>query len=502
MAEVQRATVLAIVEETTAGELESPSAGSDFIPLRAGFAANAEVETLESDELLNDIGASEPSLGKETPTGTHPFYVKHSEVEGQEPEYGLLIESSLGAKTVNATEYDTVGGSTTTVLNVDTGEGALFEEGQAVLIKDSANNFSVRNIDSISGDALTLNFALDNAPASGVNLGKAVLYKPASSGEPSFSAWYYRGNGGAIEAIEGAKTSSLTMTMEAGQLAVGEFSFEGTGFFFNPVVITSSNNLIDFTDDVGTVQATLSSKAYKSPIDLSREIASKMTAASVGSGDDTITCTYDNDTGVFTIASDGTTFSLLWNTGAGTANSVGATIGFDVSADDTGATSYAADNALSLAAPFTPSFDNASNIRVVNAELMIGGSDDNVCIEASTVEITVDRPTVDVPDICEQSGVAERIPESRSVTMTATATLKRYESEFFDRFINNQTTQVMVNIGPKSNDNWVAGKAANIYMQAAKITGHVVGGDTFVTVEITANGFVNSDAKDLFINFM
>lgn len=502
MAEVQRGSTLGIIQEDTDGTLKELTAGSDFIPLRAGFAANATVEELESDELLNDIGQAEPAIGKETPTGTHPFYLKHSEVEGAAPEYGLLIESCLGAKTVNGTEYDTVSASTTSVVNVDSGEGSNFEEGQALLIKDTANGYSIRNVHSISTDALTLGFNLSGAPGSGVNLGKAVLYKPAATGHPSFSSWYYRGGGGAIEAIAGCKVSSLNLTLEAGQFAVGEFTFDGTQYYYNPIVITSSNNKIDITDDGGTIAVTLESKVYKSPVDLAREITDKATTASVGSGNDAITCTYSSTTGKFTLASDGTTFSLLWNSGVNSANSVGATIGFSVAADDTGATSYVGDNAISFAAGYTASYDDAANIRVVENEIMIGDATDNVCREASSVTFTIDTPTVDVPDICAASGVAERLPESRAASMTATFTLKRYEAHLFDKFINGTTTKIMANIGPKSNGDWVAGKCVNIFMQNAKITGHVVGGDNYITVEISAKGFVNSGAKDIYINFI
>lgn len=502
MAEIQRATVMAVVEEVTAGTLRSPTGATNFIPLRSGFSPESSAEQLESDELLNDIGASEPAIGKQTPSASHPVYIKHSEVEGQAPEYGIMIQGALGGKTVNGTEYNTVASSTTSVVKVDTGEGALFEEGQALLIKDATNGYSIRNINSISSDDLSINFNLGTAPGTGVNLGKAVLYKPASSGHPSFSAWYYRANGGAVEAMAGCRISSMSATFQAGQFAEGEFSFEGTRFVFNPIEITSTNKYIDITDDGGTIEVVLSEKIYDSPADLAREITTKATAASVGSGNDTITATYSSSTGKYTLASNGSIFSLLWDSGTNTANSVGATIGFAVAADDTASTSYVGDNALSFAAPYTPSYDDASNIRVVSSELMIGDASSNFCREASNVSLTIDGPTVEVEDICSESGVAERIPESRAVTLTATLTLKKYEVELFDKFINNTTTQVMFNTGPKSNDNWVAGKCVNIYLQSAKITSHTISGDTFVTVEVSAKGFVTSSTKDVFINFL
>jgi len=504
MAELQKATVMAIVEEDTAGELKFPTADTDFIPLRSGFSAEATVEEIESDELLDDIGASEPSIGKETPSGSHPIYLKHSEVEGQAPEYGLLLHSSLGGKTVNAVEFDTVGGSTVGVLNVDAGEGASFEKGQAVLVKDGVNGFNIRNIDTISTDALNLNFNLPNAPLLGVNLGKAITYKPQSTGHPDFSVFLYRGNGAALEAYAGNKTSSFTANLTSGALAEAEFGYEGTEFFFNPIEITSTNKFIDFKDLIAgsELTATLTEKVYKSPLDLGREIATEMTAQSLASESDTISVTFSETTGKFTITTSGPEFQLLWSSGTNTANTTGTTIGFTVSSDDTGATTYEADSELSYAAPFTPSFDDASNIRVVEAELMIGDATENFCRAVSNVSLTIDTPTVEVPDFCQTSGVEERLPESRTVTLVATLTLRKHEIGIFDNFINNNSTTAMVNVGPKTNDNWIPGKAVNIFIQNGKITTHTLGGDTFITKEITIKGFVSSTKKDVYINYL
>ena len=143
---LNRASIFAVKEETTAGEYVAPSAGSDFVPLRPGNELNFEPELLESDELLNDIGATKALIGKESVSGAHVAYLKHSGVEGQEPELGVLYESVMGSKSVASTEYDTVASSTTTVVKVNTGEGATFEAGEAVLVKDSASGYSIRNI--------------------------------------------------------------------------------------------------------------------------------------------------------------------------------------------------------------------------------------------------------------------------------------------------------------------------------------------------------------------
>jgi hypothetical protein len=511
MAEVSKATVIAAVEETTTGELIAPSSAAEFVPARPGAAVTAAFEVIESDELLNDIGASESTLGKETPTLAHPAYVKHSGVEGQEPEIGIIYESCLGAKTVNATEYSVTAGS---VAGTSTTRGSLematndednFEKGQAVLIKDGTNGYAVRNVYNVdsAGNQLDLSFNLDNAPASGVALGKAILYKPASSGHPSFSYWKYEGNAGGISAMAGSQTSTLGFSYTAGQNVELEINADGSSSYWNPIIIDATNDNIDITDDVGTIAVTLTSKAYKTPLDLADEITSKATAASVGSGDDTITCTYNSTDGKFTLASDGSTFSLLWQSGTNTATSVGTTIGFLVAADDTGSTSYEGDGAISLGAALTPTYDDVELIVAKNVELMIGTFDEQICREASAFSITVDRPNVDVDDFCSESGVAEKVPESRAVTGSATLTMKRYESALFDRLKDNESVTIAMNVGPKDGSgNWTAGKCVNLYIPQAKITAHNVTGDTFLQVELEFSAFVSSDQKDFYINFL
>jgi hypothetical protein len=500
MAEIQRASVFAIKEESVAGSLESPSAGADFIPLRSGFTLEPGLEELDSDELVNSIGASKSTVGKESPTGAHNAYLKHSESEGVAPEYGLLIESSLGGKDVLASEKSTTAGSTASAIELGAG-GADYRVGHAVLIKDGANPYQIRNVASKSGDTLTPNFNLDNAPASGVSLGVPVLYYPTPSGHKSYSAFLYSANGAAVQAVAGARTSSMSLAMTSGQFAEINFSYAGSEYFYNPVIVDSSNNKIDFTDDLGAVVATLTNGVYKTPIDFAEHVASVMTQASVGSGNDTISVSYSSSTGKYTLSSDGTTFELDFQSGPNTANTAAGLLGFDV-ADETGATSYESDSALDLSAPFTPDYDDADNIVVKSAELMIGDADDNFCREASTVSFSIETPPTDVDDICSQSGVKEKLILSRQATMSATLTLKKYEVDLFNKYIKGESAPVMMNIGPKSGGNWVAGKCVNIYLANATLNAHTVAGDEFIIVEVSAKAFVTGDNKEVFINFV
>lgn len=510
MAELQRASVLAIKEETTVGTLVEPSAGSDFIPLRPGNTLDAEFEDLTSDELINDIGPTKGQLGKESATGSHPIYLKNSDVEGTPPEWSLLMESSIGALTTAAGEQVTIGGSTAgdsstrATIKVGGGIGATFEEGEGLLIKDGVNGYRVRNVNNISTDDLLCNFNLDNAPASGVSLGISSIIKPLASGHPSYSVWKYIANGAGILAAAGCRTSNVSVTIPAAAQTEATFDFEGTEVFFNPITITAATSYIDFTDDSGTYAAQLTQKTYKTPDALAAEVASQMNSVA----SDTITCVWNStgsDAGKFVISSDGgATFSLLWNTGANTANTAAAKLGYSSAADDTGAFTYTSDSEQDWSAGFTASYDGATNVVGKKIDFHIGDFDENICRPASEITFTIATPLTDVDDACTDTGLAEKLLLSREVTLNATLILQKHETGLFDKYLNNSDVEVMVNVGRKdSADNWIPGTIVNFYMQKATITENQPGqGDEIVTANISARGFVDSSNKDIFINFL
>ncbi len=106
--------------------------------------------------------------------------------------------------------------------------------------------------------------------------------------------------------------------------------------------IDSNNNRLDFKVGSTSYAATIASGTYATGAALATAIVAAMEAqySSPVWG-----CSYNEGswTNKFAIWSD-VTFSLLWNTGANKAVSIGKCIGFNVSADDTGGTSYIADD--------------------------------------------------------------------------------------------------------------------------------------------------------------
>jgi hypothetical protein len=499
-----KASVLAILEETTEGVPVAPAAATDYLALQDGFDVESAFDTLENAELTGSLGKAKPIQGLENPTASIDHYIRHSGVEGQEPNFGLLIEGAFGGKSVNATEYNTVAASTAgnattaAIIKVDTGEGLFFERGEALLIKDGVNGYSVRNVKSIASNDLTLNFNLAGAPALGVNLGKAVLYKPGND-FPTVSGWLYRGNGGAIELVAGLRVTEISIEANAGELVNGSFSLEGTGYYFNPIEITSSNDHIDFDDGGGEENVTVPQKVYKDPHELAEAIQSAMDAATA----DTITVVYSDITGKYTISSSGGTLELLWNSGANTANTIGSTIGFLVAADDTGAVTYTGDNPIDLESPFVPTFDASDPIVAKNNEVFLGDFDNNICFCAATISIALTNTKQDILCVCAESGKSGTVIIEREATIEITALLEQYDADKFKRFRTNQNTEFMYNFGVKSGGNWVAGKTCNVYAPTAVISAFKLEDqDGLVGLSMTLTTYVANGLGEIYVNFL
>lgn len=491
---------LAIVKESTEGTPVSPSSGDDFIALREGFDFDYAFEELENSELTGSIGKSKSILGLENPSLTTDSYLRHSGVEGTAPDQDPLYESAFGAKKTRSTERDVVSATAGTAsaaatIDVDTGEGVEFEAGDAVLIKDGTNNYSIRNVESVSGDELTLNFNLDNAPAAGVNLGRNILYKPANSGHPTLSAWLYAANEAAVEMASGMRVTELGVSAEAGQLIESSFSLEGVEGYFNPIEITATSNDLDVTDDGGAFSITLATGIFKDPHEAGQALEDALNAG----GSDTFTVSFSDSTGKFTVSSDGAvTLDLDW---ASTTDTLGAAFGF--TADDTGAFSYDSDDAQDYSSPFTPTFDSSNPLAAKANIGFLGDFDDNVCFSIRSIDFTLSDAKEDKLDICADSGKSGTVVDSREVTVDLVANIPQHDADKFKRFRTNQTTKFMWNFGTKSGGNWEAGKCGSLYMKTATISAFKLGDEAGqVVMEMTLSGFVDSGNSEVFLNFV
>lgn len=499
-----RSSVLALKKEVTEGTPISPTASTDYVALQGDFSMEASFDVLTNEELKASIGKAKPILGAENPKASLSHYLRSSGVAGTAPNFGPAIEACLGSVVVASTEYPTVASSTVGVIKVNTGIGANFQRGQALLIKDGTNGYRIRCIESVSGDNLTIAFEVPVAPAAAVNLGKAVLYKPANSLHPTLSVWHYLGNGGAVQMLAGGRVTGISFDIKAGDLINGSYDIEGIAYYFDPIEITATDTKLDFTDDDGTFAATVAATFYKDPHELAEAIQTAMNSASPG---ETHTVTYSNSTGKYTIKSTGTLLSLLWNTGTNAADTIGDKIGFSTAADSTGTvatTGYTGANPISIASPQTPTFDVADPLAAKYHEVMLGDAADYVCFNASTVSLKISTPKSDILSICAQSGKIGSIINSREVTMSVTALLSQYDADKWKRFRSNANTKLQYSFGEKTGGNWVAGKCGALFVPTATINSFKIDdADGLATLSLDLTGYVNASGEgEVYINFL
>lgn len=494
-----RQTKFAIVSETTEGTPVSPSGASAFIPVQDGMSLAPSFQSLETADLKSSIGMSKPIQGLEEPTVSFSEYMRHSGVEGTAPEYGPLIESAFGGTVVtNATERLTTSGSTAgtssarAVIELASG-GTDFARGYPVLIKDgtAGRNYQIRPVYSVSTNSLTLGFNMPYASASGMGCGKAVVYKPANTGHKSLSVWQYLADGGAVQMVAGSKVDEFSFEANAGELINSNYSLIGTAFYYNPIEITASNKYLDFNDGGGEEQAQITIGMYKDPHKLAAAIQDAMNVLTT----DTITVTYSNSTGKFTISSSGSTLTLLWNTGTNTANSIGATLGFVVSSDDSSALTYTSDAAYStLVAPYTPVYDSSDPVVAKAGEVLFGSFSDTTCIQSPKVTFTISNGLTPVNDVCAESGRASQVISGRTVTVEFSATVSQYDVKAFQRYRENADVSFLYNFGVKQGGNWVPGKCVSLYLPTAVVTSFEVSSeDGLCMLSVSLQAYVDDN---------
>lgn len=503
MALQTRKTVLGIKKETTEGTPIAPASATDFIALQSGFSMSPDFDLLQNEELRASIGRAKPVLGLEKPKASLDHYLRHSGTEGTPPNYGIFMESLMGtAVASNGTQRLTTSSSTISLVKLASG-GTDFARGKAILLKDTTNGYSIRPILSVSTNDLTPAFNLPGAPATGLGVGKCCHYAPANSDHTSLALWLYRANGGATELMAGSKVASYTMQVNAGQMIKQSFSFEGTGYFYNPITLAAADIKLDFSDSTPTTKAiTLTAKSYKDPKDLAEAIQTLMNASGAV---DTYTVTYSNTTGKFTFAATGTEFKLKWQSGTNTANTVGDKIGFDTSADDTGAMTYTSDNAQSFAAPYTPTYDSADPLVAKNMEILMGDATDATHYTADEVSVQIGDALANVEDIGAESGVTGKIVTERSVTISLKSRLQQYRVEEFKRYRAGDRLAFAFNFGSKVGGNWTAGKCGNWFMPDAVISKINVGDKNgLVTLELELQPYVDpaNTNGEVYLNYL
>lgn len=508
-AQPNRASVFAVVSEDTCGVLKIISAASSFVPLRQGYSFSASVEEIASNELFNSLGQTKTYKGKEAHTGSHSAYLKNSETSSF-PEINPILLNAFGTNVSRSSTY-TVMDSTLTTIKINNNANNVMQIGEAILSADLTSGYWIRNIASISSDGSVVRLypGFNTAPSLRATIAANNMYKQLESDHPTFSAWLFRGDGGSTEALSGCSITETSLSLSSNQQAEISFNYSGKKYYFNPIQITSSNSKIEFAAGSSTRIhfADITPKVYRTPQELADEIKTKMDNVS----DDTFTISFNSfgdNQGKFNIESNGTTLVLRWQ-GTYSASSIGTKIGFNTNANDSGATSYLADNALSYGprilssdSALSPSYDNADNIILKNADCWIGTNTEVYLRKASTLSITMSTPTNDIDDMTSETGIYERVKSSREVAISATILFEKHEIGLFDKFIENKSLSFSSSFGDKdSNGNWVATKCVNVYAPNCKITQHSVSGDEILAIELNIKAFVSTTEKDLYLNF-
>lgn len=471
-----RKSLQGLVIETTEGTPADVSSGSDILSLQDGFTVNFDTDSQENAELNASVDKKASIIGLEHPKTSHSHYFRHSGVEGTRPLYDKLLRASFGS-TVDAPVVQKQTGSGSTSGDINTrailklaGGGGEYERGDAILLKDSTNTYSIHNVLSVSGNDLTLLFNMrGSAPASGISCGKNILYKTADE-PPSLTHWIFRGNGASKEVFAGMKVASMELSAVVGEPLNISYSMEGTSYGFDPIRVESTDQYLDFNLGAGALAAVVNTKLYSNPHELADALQEAM--GNTGASGTFIVDykDYGNASGKFFIAHSAGVLNLLHNTGANTANAIGDKIGYSLASDDTGASGYFSDSVQDWSSPYSQTLDsNANPLILKNAEVMLGTFERTICTEVSEFTLTIDNTLQPVPDACAESGVGSILLQERNTSLNMTMTMRKHDAKYFEQFRVGDTIQFQFNGGIKVGGNWVAGKCVNVAIIEAKI---------------------------------
>lgn len=169
-----------------------------------------------------------------------------------------LLKLALGGSSSGAGSVIDGAASTTTVINVTAGHGVRFSAGAAIMVEDAGgagiNECSV--IESISTDALTLKYALSNAP---VTAGKKVWNSYTAYVDPAATGtWQFTDIGDdnaeewlALGCVGGIAIQDLLQSA-AGQLARVNFDFHVTSWEQDTLALAAGT--YDGADLLGTAE--------------------------------------------------------------------------------------------------------------------------------------------------------------------------------------------------------------------------------------------------------
>ena len=96
---VKGETLVAIKEEVTEGVAVAPASGADYVQvLSDGLELSPAKELVERNILTSSIGKVSPRASLRSVSGSIPVEARGAGTEGDEPQYNVLLDASLGNK--------------------------------------------------------------------------------------------------------------------------------------------------------------------------------------------------------------------------------------------------------------------------------------------------------------------------------------------------------------------------------------------------------------------
>lgn len=175
--------IRAYSEATFAADASASLASFFDVPAREG-SATIELVTDSHDpqQMVQRVGQYRKEvLGKRSakltftinlaPTGT----AASNGVSSVTSAMGRLLKASMGGEALYEGSV-AAGGSTASVINVSTGDGSQWAAGKAMGRVNSSGQLEVREVESVSTDAVTLKYAFSGAPSTSDPLYGAATY--------------------------------------------------------------------------------------------------------------------------------------------------------------------------------------------------------------------------------------------------------------------------------------------------------------------------------------
>lgn len=220
-------------KEVTEGVYQAEQAGVSAVEvLSDGLEFTPTKELLERNNRTATVEKVAARVGQKSMAGSIPTEFKAGSTEGGSPETNNLYEALLGGKR-SYTASTSLTGHTTTTINLDVGDGAKYNKGDIVKVKEydlaPANEDHVSPIVDVTGDVITLLVPYKQAFGDNVEVAAGTVYFH-NSGAPTLSVTNYLGGEIREKAIGMRCVSGELASFSTGQLSTMTFGLEGLNF--------------------------------------------------------------------------------------------------------------------------------------------------------------------------------------------------------------------------------------------------------------------------------